>query len=169
MGDANRRDTLQRCGLVCHHLGSRQQQPAAACARELPRWLQDPPQTVLVIGREDNWKGEPAKKSTLEQLEYMLVFNAWGRHNSAVHVLIFTGIGVEQTSRSSLQELQAEEQALFPPDSSPLGYCVRRCVVHSAGDVLQVSGKFSLPVSQSLPVRGQTSIADTVASINGDV
>lgn len=50
VGDADRRGPLQGRGLVCHHLGSGQQQPAAACARQLSRQLQTPAQAVLVSG-----------------------------------------------------------------------------------------------------------------------
>lgn len=48
MGAAHRRDSLQRCGLLCHHLGRRQQQFASSCSLHLPRWVQDPHETNMV-------------------------------------------------------------------------------------------------------------------------
>lgn len=54
---------------------------------------------MLVISREDNWKGKLSKKkSALEQLEYMLVFNVWGRHKSAVHILILQASALANVS-----------------------------------------------------------------------
>lgn len=62
---------------------------------------------MLVIGREDNWKGKLSKRSTLEQLEYMLVFNVWGRHKSAVHILILQALALNKllVTLTNLQEL----------------------------------------------------------------
>ena len=48
MGDANRGDSIQGCGLLGYHLGHWEQQPAAAHTGQLPGRLQDPAQTVLV-------------------------------------------------------------------------------------------------------------------------
>lgn len=48
MGAANRRDSLQRCGLLCHHLGCRQQQSPPPCPLHLSRWFQNPHETNMV-------------------------------------------------------------------------------------------------------------------------
>ena len=48
MGDANRGDSIQGCGLLGYHLGHWEQQPAAAHTGQLPGRLQDPAPTVLV-------------------------------------------------------------------------------------------------------------------------
>lgn len=49
MGASYWRDSLQRCRLVCHHLGCRQQQSSPPCSFHLPGWLQNPHETNMVI------------------------------------------------------------------------------------------------------------------------
>lgn len=49
MGTADRRDSLQRRGLLCHHLGCWQQQSSPSCSLHLPRWLQNPHEANMVI------------------------------------------------------------------------------------------------------------------------
>lgn len=60
VGDVDRRGAVQGCGLLRYHLGSGQQQSAAARARQLSRELQTAAEAMLVSRREGrrNWREE---------------------------------------------------------------------------------------------------------------
>lgn len=48
MGAADRRDSLQRRGLLRHYLGRWQQQSSPSCPLHLPGWLQNSHETNMV-------------------------------------------------------------------------------------------------------------------------
>lgn len=83
VGDVDRRSAVQGCGLLCHNLGSGQQQSAAACARQLPRELQTAPQAMLVSRCERRKKSEGRnERNVLEKMYFKKVERANVKENS---------------------------------------------------------------------------------------
>lgn len=85
VGDADRRGAVQGCGLLRYHLGSGQQQSAAARARQLSRELQTAAEAMLVSRREGrrNWREEKRsnrwEKRCFKKVERINVTRRGGR------------------------------------------------------------------------------------------